>query len=131
MARPSLGVTDYNALAEEKNLTFTGIIVPVSVNEKTTWTCEVCHKVLHKSYHTLKYAPNPCRCRNGMSLKVEDYYNLALKLGIQYASMFPPANVFEKAQWVTSDLRSFSASYHELGYNKIPSHLKEYVRCGS
>lgn len=129
MARPSFSITEYRALASEKGLILLSDNPPYSIRLKTHWKCANCGKEHHKSFHQLKYSRNAsCRCYNGMSLPVSAYYELGNKLGVQYASMFPPSNIMEEVSWVTLDDRIFRASYHQLGYGKIPEKLREYVR---
>lgn len=128
MARPSFGLQEYQQLAAEKGIEFIGTPIPNSVTDKTEWRCPVCGKILKKSFHHLKYAKNPCRCRNVMCLKQEDYEKLAEKLGLEYISDLQPLNVFQKVPWRSNRTHSeFFASYHELGYDRIPLYLRGFV----
>lgn len=125
--RNSTPIQSYLQLAEDKNLIYSGVIAPNTIRDKVEWRCMICNRLLVKSYHQIKYGANPCRCRSKLNRKMNDYNSLATNLGIRWIEKKLPVNIHTPTRWENKEKQTFIATYHQLGYNKIPNRLKAYI----
>lgn len=123
---PAKTIDDYHQLAQSKNLEFTGGQEPPNTLCPTFWTCKRCRRLIKKSYHSVKYDKNSCRCFSSLHLKERDYKQLASKLKLEWVGPHLPKNTKTYTSWKTSWGAKFVASYYELAY-RIKSELQPFV----
>lgn len=120
MARPSLGRTDYIKAGAEKGLEYIGGRTPSSVFEVTQWRCLNCGEEVEKSIRAVKYGEVGHTCQNRVSLKPEDYNDLANRLGIKWVgstySNRVPRNTKTPTLWMGVNDQIVEATYQQLAY---------------
>lgn len=124
MAKKSLSRAEYVLRGKHHQMTLLGD-APQRATMPTLWRCDVCGRELEKSVNAIMWH-SPCICRTPLTLKPNDYSELANRLGIQWQNEYPHNNKV-KVSWIGVHGESFKASYTELAYDFIPSRLKGYL----
>lgn len=120
MGRRSKTLADYENLAQENNLTFTGKVSPRYTTEKTNWCCNRCGRDLHRSYWSVQRTECFCQTR---TLQEEDYHRFAEEHGLKWIGPRLPKNAHEKTTWANEAANNFfQATYNQLNRNR---YLKE------
>jgi hypothetical protein len=120
--------SDYEALAEQRDLVFMGSTTPESIKISTVWKCKRCGRVIRKSYDNTRQHENGCICWS-KSLTLDDYQELGNKLEIDWSALEFVPNISTKTMWKSRKLGVyFNASYRELAYDRIPKRLRIYVK---
>lgn len=114
--RDSLELKDYAHLANINGLTFLGSKSPESVWETVSWQCDHCGRKLKKSYHTLKYQNNPCRC-HAQKYQKEDYRILARAIGGEWVGNYLPHSTKRLTLWFIDGI------YRTLSYDEVKKKL--------
>lgn len=125
MGRASLSKTDYQNIANERDLEHIGQ-TPYTTLDQTQWKCKHCGKIMTKSYHAVKTSETGCRCQSRNTLTLKDYYELANELGLTYTGGQTP-NSITITTWMTSSGKTIRASYFTLKH-KLTKALRNQIQ---
>lgn len=133
---PRKKLSDYQELAKSKGLEFLDAAAPRRITEKANWLCTRCGRSHHKSWTTVMYNKNPCRCWNGIQVPEQDYKAQASALSKRFGltiSYIPgdyiARNVFQSVSWRISETDEiFEECYFNLHYNGVCARVKDILK---
>ena len=127
MAR-KITIQNYQDMAAKKGLKYLGEMIPDSISVPTNWQCLRCGKIMTKTFQSVR-AHNGCRCPSSKYvLDATKYEALAERLGITWLrGEFLPYNAHVPQQWRNKEGEEFTASYFEMGYDRMSNRIKKLL----